>query len=69
MAAVDNEMNDVMQTAEPLQAFWVPGKPAEDSIELRLLQLVTTRGLLLEPFARASSGLQEVYRTQRTGDR
>ena len=64
-SSVDAEIKDVMPAAEPVHAFWFPGKPAEDSIELRLLQLVATRGLLLEPFERASIGLQEVYRTSR----
>ena len=58
------ETEDVVQTSEPVHAFWFPGKPAEDSIELRLLQLVAARGLLLEPFDRASVGLREVYRTK-----
>jgi hypothetical protein len=69
LSAVDGEISDVVQAAEPVHAFWFPGKPAEDSVELRLLQLVTSRGLLLEPFERASIGLKEVYRTQVTGDR
>lgn len=58
------ETTDIGQGDEQVHAFWFPGKPAEDSIELRLLQLVTTRGLLLEPFERASVGLREVYRGQ-----
>lgn len=69
LSADDGEMTDLAQGDEPVHAFWLPGKPAEDSVELRLLQLVTTRGLLLEPFARASVGLQEVYRDQGAGDR
>jgi len=64
LSAVDSESKDIVQTAEPVHAFWLPGKPAEDSIELRLLQLVVSRGLLLEPFERASIGLREVFRSQ-----
>ena len=64
LSAVDDETKDVMQVDEPIYVFWFPGKPAEDSIELRLLQLVASRGLLLEPFERASIGLREVYRSQ-----
>jgi hypothetical protein len=64
LSTVDSETEDIVQAAEPVHAFWFPGKPAEDSIELRLLQLVASRGLLLEPFERASIGLREVYRKQ-----
>ena len=59
---VEGEVTDLMEVTEPVHAFWFPGKPAEGSLESRLLQLVAQRGLLLEPFARASIGLQEVYR-------
>lgn len=58
------ETQDTLHAAEPVQVFWFPGKPAEDSIELRLLQLLASRGLLLEPFERASVGLREVYRAE-----
>jgi len=57
------ETTDLLQTAEPVQVFWFPGRPAEDSVELKLLRLLTAHGLLLEPFARAAIGLREVYRT------
>jgi hypothetical protein len=59
----DTETTDMLQATEPVQVFWFPGRPAEDSIELQLLRLLTAHGLLLEPFARASIGLREVYRT------
>lgn len=62
--SADEETRDILQTSEPLQVFWFPGKPAEDAIELRLLHLLAARGLLLEPFERASLGLREVYRTE-----
>jgi hypothetical protein len=58
------ETSDALNTAEPVQVFWFPGKPAEDSLEWRLLQLFAARGLLLEPFERASVGLREVYRAK-----
>jgi hypothetical protein len=60
----NEETQDTLYTSEPVQVFWFPGKPAEDSIELRLLRLLTSRGLLLEPFERASIGLREVYRAK-----
>ncbi|NOT57129.1 MAG: hypothetical protein HOP18_21215 [Deltaproteobacteria bacterium] len=59
----DVEIADVLQAAEPVHVFWFPGRPAEDSVELQLLRLLTAHGLLLEPFARAAIGLREVYRT------
>lgn len=43
------------------QLFWFPGKPAEDSVERRLMTRVIDSGLLMEPFERASMGLNEVY--------
>jgi hypothetical protein len=58
------EALDTVSASEPLHAFWFPGKPAEGAIELRLLQLLAARGILLEPFARASLGLQEVYQIE-----
>ena len=58
------ETKEVVQASEPVQVFWFPGRPAEDAVELRLLQLLATRGILLEPFERAAIGLREVYRTK-----
>src|SRR5262245_41648641 len=58
------ETMDTVSNPELLHAFWFPGKPAEDAIELRLLNLLAARGLLLEPFKRASLGLREVYKAQ-----
>lgn len=52
---------DVVQASEPLNLFWIPGRPPDESPEARLLRELTTRGLLLEPFERASAGLREVY--------
>jgi hypothetical protein len=56
------ETQDVLQDNDPLNLFWFPGKPHDDSLELRLLRVLTSRGLLMEPFERASSGLREVCR-------
>ena len=58
------ETAETVSCSEPLHAFWFPGKPAEDSLELRLLDLLTARGLLLEPFDRAATGLREVYQAE-----
>ena len=67
LSPANTETKDTVQASEIVHVFWFPGKPAEDSIELRLLQLVASRGLLLEPFERASIGLREVYRGQGSG--
>lgn len=60
----DAETKDIVHASEPVHVFWFPGRPAEDAIELRLLRLLTSHGLLLEPFERASLGLREVYRAK-----
>lgn len=62
-----DEAMDTIQTSEPVNLFWFPGKPQDDSVELRLLHELTDRGLLAEPFARAAVGLCEVY-GPKTGD-
>ena len=56
-----SETQETAQATEPMNLFWFPGKPQDDSIELRLLRELISRGLLLEPFERASFGLREVY--------
>jgi len=55
------EIQDRIEAEEPLNLFWYPGKPPEDSIELKLLHELLERGLLTEPFERALIGLREVY--------
>ena len=64
VSSSSDETQDTVRASEPLQVFWFPGRPAEDAIELQLLRLLAAHGLLLEPFARASTGLREVYRTK-----
>ena len=56
-----SENQDTLQASELMNLFWFPERPVDDSIELRLLKELTARGLLLEPFARASRGIDEVY--------
>ncbi len=55
------EKEETMPLPEPINIFWFPEMPAEDCLERRLLQVLGTHGLLLEPFERASIGLREVY--------
>lgn len=55
------EIQDTINAAETMNLFWYPHKPPEDSIESKLLSQLISRGLLTEPFSRASVGLKEVY--------
>jgi len=55
------EIQDKIETEDPMNLFWYPGKPQDDSIEMKLLHELTNRGLLTEPFERALIGLREVY--------
>ncbi len=58
------ETQEATEASEPMHLFWFPDKPQHDSIERRLLQELTSRGLLVEPFDRAAIGLKEVYETK-----
>jgi len=55
------ESQETLESPEPVHLFWFPGKPADDSIEQRLLNRLVAGGLLLEPFERILVGLGEVY--------
>jgi hypothetical protein len=55
------EIQDRIEVEEPMNLFWYPGRPPDDSIELKLLHELSTKGLLTEPFERALIGLREVY--------
>jgi hypothetical protein len=46
---------------EPLQLFWFPVRPTDESVERRLFEHLRDRGLLLEPFERAGVGLAEAF--------
>jgi len=56
-----DESQDTLKDPEPMNLFWFPNRPGENSIEIRLLQELISRGLLVEPFERAAIGLKEVY--------
>ena len=58
-----DESQDTLKDPEPMNLFWFPNRPEENSIEIRLLQELISRGLLVELFERAAIGLQEVYGT------
>lgn len=46
---------------EPLLLLWYPAPPAGGSPERALVQAIARHGLLIEPFERASAGLDELY--------
>jgi hypothetical protein len=56
-----------LEKAEPTdeqeapRLFWQSAPPADDTPESALVQALIRRGLLLEPFARASAGLDELF--------
>jgi hypothetical protein len=60
-AHAGDETPEVLSEPSDLHVFWFPGPPADDSIERRLFGRLAVHGLLLEPFERASRGLQEAY--------
>ncbi|RJP17730.1 MAG: hypothetical protein C4520_15710 [Candidatus Abyssobacteria bacterium SURF_5] len=62
----DAEVRDSVEAHDMQNAFWSPDKPNEESIEHRLFAALVSRGLLLEPFSRASIGLREVFAKQPT---
>lgn len=51
---------------DPLHLFWLPGPPEPDTAERALLERLSLYGLLLEPFARSSSALDELYGARET---
>ncbi|MDZ4165893.1 MAG: hypothetical protein U1C55_12265 [Smithellaceae bacterium] len=55
------EIPERIEAEEPMNLFWYPGRPPDDSMELKLLHELSTKGLLTEPFERALVGLREVY--------
>jgi hypothetical protein len=57
-----DEEREVIPEERPVQVFWIGGRPHEDEPARRLVAHLARRGLLLEPFERAATGLREVYR-------
>ena len=58
------EVLDGPDGQEPLHLLWQSPPPTEGSPERLLLQRLATYGLLLEPFERASIGMDELYGAQ-----
>jgi hypothetical protein len=52
------------ETSSPPHVAWLPQPPEEGSVERKLFEHLSARGLLLEPFERAAVGLREVYGPQ-----
>jgi len=56
-----SETQEELEEPPDVHVFWFPGAPAGESAERRLFAHLALHGLLLEPFKRASIGLNEVY--------
>ncbi|MFN8559016.1 MAG: hypothetical protein U0531_17305 [Dehalococcoidia bacterium] len=54
------EPADGAEAVARLELTWYPAAPRPDTAERRLMDELTARGLLLEPFERADRGLDEV---------
>ncbi|HWE62173.1 MAG TPA: hypothetical protein VHB98_10730, partial [Chloroflexota bacterium] len=57
----EEEVAELIEGEEPLHLFWYPAPPEEGSPERLLAQTLALYGLLLEPFERASTALDELY--------
>jgi hypothetical protein len=60
-AAAPMEVDEQADLDEPVHLFWYPAPPADDTPERLLARHLALHGLLLEPFDRASAGLDELY--------
>ena len=59
--ADDGESAGLPSIAGSVHVVWQPAPPIEDSPERALFDQLAARGLLLEPFNRASDALREIY--------
>jgi hypothetical protein len=57
----DADLSGLPAVPSSVHVFWQPGPPADDAPERALFEQLAARGLLLEPFDRASDALREVY--------
>ncbi len=55
------EFQEAAESSEQMRLFWFPSQPESASSVERLFKRICARGLLLEPFDRAATGLREVY--------
>lgn len=61
-----SETREVVEGQMPLQIFWHGAAPDGEGVAHSLVQRLAAAGLLLEPFDRAATGLQEVYGESRS---
>ena len=57
------EIEATLEDPEPINLFWFPEQPGNESLEHQLLLRLNSAGILFEPFERALAGLREVYDT------
>lgn len=57
----NKEVKETANSPEPINLFWYPQRPGDNTLEQQLLGKLNSYGLILEPFERASRGLNEVY--------
>ena len=62
----DAEPRSLPAIAGSVHVVWQPAPPAEHSPERALFEQLSARGLLLEPFDRASDALREIYGPRET---
>ena len=55
------EADEITSGEEPLHLFWHPAQPGPETPERALADRLILHGLLLEPFKRASVGLDELF--------
>jgi hypothetical protein len=55
------EVQEAAGEKDSVNLFWFPRPPDDSAVERRLVQELSRRGLLTEPFERANKGLDEVY--------
>lgn len=55
------EAQEASGEQDSVNLFWFPRPPDDAAVERRLVQELSRRGLLTEPFDRAKKGLDEVY--------
>ena len=55
------ETQEASGEKDSVNLFWFPRPPDDSAVERRLVQELSRRGLLIEPFERAKKGLDAVY--------
>jgi hypothetical protein len=62
------EEHERIEAANSVQLFWVRGRPSDATPAHRLVERLSSRGLLLEPFERVLAGLREAYELPTTDE-